>query len=65
MYEIYFKKQATKDLDKLNDTLYDRIRQKLLILKDNPRCVGSLKLTNEEVYRVRVGGLPDTIRDRQ
>ena len=41
-YEIVLSKSAQKDLDKINDELYDRISDKINSMENNPRLIGSL-----------------------
>ncbi len=55
MYRIILSKNAVKQLDSLNTTIYLRIYKVLESLKVNPRPAGCLKLTNSESYRIRVG----------
>lgn len=55
MYKIFLKPNAEKDLNRLDNNIYKRIKNKIEFLKENPRTIGSIKLTNMEVYRVRVG----------
>ena len=46
--------RAQKDLDKLEEKLFNDIKDKIGSLKNNPRPPGCEKLTDEEGYRVRV-----------
>ncbi|MDQ3021598.1 MAG: type II toxin-antitoxin system RelE/ParE family toxin [Bacteroidota bacterium] len=48
-------KSALSQVKKIPDNIYLRIRDGLLMLKDNPRPIGCKKLTNEEGYRIRIG----------
>ena len=55
MYELFLKPRAVKDLDKIPNKYFINIKKKIKTLSNNPRVIGSLKLTNEEIYRIRVG----------
>lgn len=55
MYQIKILPQAQKDLDQLNKKEFQAITKKIRLLSDNPRVHGSLKLTHEEGYRLRIG----------
>ena len=54
-YRLRIKKSATKEIEKL--TLTDRIQiiQAIEKLAENPRPVGSQKLSGQEKFRIRVG----------
>lgn len=55
MYNLKVLPSAQRDLDSLETPVFERIKSKILELKDEPRPVGVVKLTNEEGYRVRIG----------
>ena len=55
MYQIRLIRQAEKDLDKLPHQIFNRLKDELIKLQQNPRPHGSEKLTQYEGYRVRVG----------
>ncbi|MBI4376905.1 MAG: type II toxin-antitoxin system RelE/ParE family toxin [Elusimicrobia bacterium] len=55
MYELKVLPSARKDLDSLEKTVFERIKLKILGLRQEPRPVGSLKLSADGGYRVRVG----------
>ena len=56
MYKVVVNNRARKDIRKLTDTTYKRIRRKLLSLSENPRPREYKKLQDEEdKYRIRVG----------
>lgn len=55
MYNLGLSNKILKILDELDDTLYVRISNKINGLANNPRPNGSIKLTNFEGYRIRVG----------
>ncbi len=44
-----------KELKSLDNNSYLKIRDRILSLASTPRPVGSIKLTNQEGYRVRIG----------
>jgi mRNA interferase RelE/StbE len=54
-YKIRVKKSAEKKLGKLPKKELIKILNKIEDLSDNPHPVGSIKLTSEEKYRIRVG----------
>jgi mRNA interferase RelE/StbE len=56
-YTVKISRPAEKFLRGLTDKkLYQRLREALTALEENPRSVNSVKLqSNEELYRVRVG----------
>ena len=54
-YELRFKTSVTKDLKGLSKTDIRRILAKVEALRDDPRPVGSEKLSGDEKYRVRQG----------
>lgn len=54
-YKIRVKQSAEKELRKLSKKELIKILDKIEDLSDNPHPVGSIKLTNEEKYRIRVG----------
>ena len=55
MYNIFLLPQAQKDLDNLKGKTFQQIRDKIILLRENPRPPGCLKLTAEEGYRLRSG----------
>jgi mRNA interferase RelE/StbE len=55
MYKIVLSNIAKKALDKLPDSIYLRIDKMIQKLKENPRPIGSIKLSGEEAYRIKVG----------
>ena len=55
MYRISILPQAAKDLDALRGKFYSNLKNKIAALSANPRPFGSLKLTQEEGYRLRIG----------
>jgi mRNA interferase RelE/StbE len=55
VYEILLLSAAQKDLDNLETSGFSRIIKKIRSLSADPRPPGSLKLTDEEGYRIRIG----------
>ena len=54
-YRLRIKKSATKEIEKLTQTDRIRIIQAIEKLAQNPRPVGSQKLSGQEKFRIRVG----------
>lgn len=55
-YTVVISKSIQKQIDKLPNTVFNRVAQKIRELADNPRPVGSIKLKGYiSQYRVRVG----------
>jgi mRNA interferase RelE/StbE len=55
-YEIFIEKKAEKDLRKLPKNYQNKIIQKILNLKDNPKPIEARKITSSEnYYRIKVG----------
>lgn len=54
-YKLVFKKSVAKDLWSIPSKDVARILQRMEELQDNPRLVGSEKLSGQERYRVRQG----------
>ena len=54
-YEILFKESVWKDLRKIPKSDLKRMLSRIENLGDDPRPIGSEKLTGEELYRVRQG----------
>jgi mRNA interferase RelE/StbE len=55
MYRIQYSAKVLKELNNLENRDYLRIRERIISLVEEPRPTGSLKLTNEDGYRTRVG----------
>lgn len=55
MYQLKVLPSAQKDLDSLDPPIFERIRPELLKLKQEPRPMGVVKLTNDDGYRIRIG----------
>jgi len=54
-YKIQVKKSAEKELRKIQKKDLIKILGKIENLSENPHPLGSLKLTNQDKYRIRVG----------
>ena len=55
-YSLEIKRSAQKELDALDDALFNRIDLKILALADNPRPAGCKKLRGyKNHWRIRVG----------
>jgi len=54
-YRLVFKKSVSKDLRPVPNKDVARILQRMEALKENPRPVGSEKLSGQERYRIRLG----------
>ncbi len=54
-YRILFHPSAHKELSRLPNDVYARVRKKILALSDNPRPDNSRKLVGSRDWRVRVG----------
>lgn len=55
MYSVKILPAAQKDLERLHDKIFNKIKNEIISLADNPRPYGALKLTNEDGYRMRIG----------
>lgn len=54
-YSLAFKKSVAKDLRSIPNQDVQRILKRIDSLCENPRADGCVKLTDQEVYRVRQG----------
>ncbi len=54
-YKIQVKKSAKKELGKIPKNELLEILEKIKSLSNDPHPTGSIKLTNQEKYRVRMG----------
>lgn len=54
-YDVNILPRAQKQLMKLPREVYERVREALQALADEPRPHGCLKLTGREGWRIRVG----------
>ena len=53
--KILITKKASKELDKIPDSLAKKIVDNILILKTNPLPLNSKKLQNHDSFRLRIG----------
>lgn len=54
-YKVFFKKSVEKDFKGIPKNILIKILDKIKNLQDDPRPIGSEKLTGQERYRVRQG----------
>lgn len=55
-HTVIIPKPVQKQLDSLSDNISDRILEKILLLAENPRPTGVVKLKGyENEYRIRIG----------
>ncbi len=54
-YKLVFKKSVAKDLRPIPNKDVARILQRIETLRENPRPIGSEKLSGQERYRIRQG----------
>ncbi len=55
IYSLNFSKLSLKDLAKINEPHYSKIKQAIANLTRNPRPQGCKKLSGREGYRIRTG----------
>ncbi len=55
-YKLFFKKSALKELERIPKTTLQKIVKKIQKLSDDSKPVGSQKLSNYNLYRIRQGG---------
>ena len=55
MYQLKILPAAQRDLDLFHGKVFEKIKKTVMILSNNPRPFGAIKLANEEGYRVRIG----------
>jgi len=54
MYQVRIERKAQKQLNKISNPYYSKIKQAILDLGNNPRPTGSKKLKGRNGYRIRV-----------
>lgn len=54
-YFLFILRRAQKELVALGETEYEKIKQAILRLSDNPRPSGCSKLIGREGWKIRVG----------
>ena len=55
MYQVLISKRVAKQIEKINEPDYSRIKKGILDLAVNPRPVGFKKLEGRAAYRIRQG----------
>lgn len=55
MYTVLIIRRAQKELSRLPARAYERVRDTIRSLAENPRPSGCLKLTGRDAWRIRVG----------
>ncbi len=56
IYTVIIKRSAQKQIEKIPKTYIDKVKAAILILADNPRPPGCIKLTgSKNIYRIREG----------
>ncbi len=55
MYRLKLKPSAEKDLDRLRGETWQRVKNALVALRNEPRPAGCIKLAGDEGWRIRVG----------
>jgi mRNA interferase RelE/StbE len=55
VYNIFFKESVRNDLDTIPKNYLLRIMERIGLLAETPRPVGSEKLSGQEKYRIRQG----------
>ncbi|MCK4528141.1 type II toxin-antitoxin system RelE/ParE family toxin [candidate division WOR-3 bacterium] len=54
-YSLFILRRAQKELSKIPKDIYDRIKEAILNLSENPRPVGCQKLRGRDGWRIRIG----------
>ena len=54
-YSLVFKKSVAKDLRKILNNDVKRVLKSIELLCENPRADGCIKLSGQELYRIRQG----------
>jgi len=54
-YEVLILPKAQKELSKLPNKIYNRIKESIINLEDNPRPRNCLKLSGRDGWRLRIG----------
>ena len=54
-YAVFILRRAQRELSKLPNVDYERVRDAIRDLEDNPRPPGCQRLTGREGWRIRVG----------
>ena len=54
-YNVIIRTSAKKELKRLDNNMHERVVQRIVELKENPRPVGCEKLGGQDSYRIRIG----------
>jgi len=54
MHQIKIKKSVLKDLEKINEPFFSKIKESIISLADNPKPEGYKKLKGRNGYRIRI-----------
>ena len=54
-YNLFIKKSAEKEIRRLPEKERKRVVERILMLKENPRPLGSEKLRGDDAFRLRQG----------
>ncbi len=54
-YTVFLKSSAEKELERFPTRIHDKIVERLISLKEDPRPSGAKKLRGREGYKIRVG----------
>jgi len=54
-YVVNLKRSAERELERLPKKIHDRVIERLISLKENPRPAGVKKLRGREGYTIRIG----------
>lgn len=54
-YSVFILRRAQKELGDLPSDIYERTRDAIRLLADNPRPIGCQKLSGREGWRIRIG----------
>lgn len=54
-YSLSFAKGALKDLERIDEPFYSKVKEAIQALEENPRPFGYKKLKGRDGYRIRAG----------
>ena len=54
-YNVIIRTSAKKELKRLNNNIFERVMERIIELKENPRPIGCEKLGGQDSYRIRIG----------
>lgn len=55
MYSVHISNRSEKELNRIHGKPFQRIRQAILQMEENPRPAGCVKLIGKDSYRIRIG----------